>query len=105
MSQQIIEAEYGNKTFYFKVPEGRKIEDAYGYYVEWLKLHIQWKKGEKYEEISYFNETVPDYKNPIKVNIYTKEFLKENIDWLFSDDETECEVGCDCVNCEEEREA
>ena len=104
MSQQIIEAEYGIQTFYFKVPMGRKIEDAYKYYVKWLKLHIQWKEGEEYEEIDYFNEIEPEFKNPTKVNIYTKDKLKDGgMDWLFdSDDETICPSDCDCVNCEEE---
>ena len=106
MSQQIIEAEYGIETYYFKVPEGKNIEDAYNHYVKWLKLHIQWEKDGEYEEIDYFNETEPEYKNPTKVNIYTKDKLKDGgMDWLFSsDDETVCEEDCDCVNCEEEKE-
>ena len=87
MSQQIIEAEYSNQTFYFKVPKGKKIEDAYNYYVKWLQLHIQWEEGGEEEEIEYFNETEPEYKHPTKVNIFTKDkLLDEGMDWLFLSD-------------------
>src|SRR5210317_665612 len=102
MSEQIIEAEYGLKLFYFKVPEGRDIENAYDYYVKWLKLHIQWEKDGKIEEIDYFNETEPEYKNPTKVNIYSKQELKDRylMDWLFSsdddDDDDDDDDVCDC---------
>ena len=90
MSQQIIEAEYSNQTFYFKVPKGKKIEDAYNYYVKWGKLNIMWEEGGEVEQIEYFNETETDYKTPTNVNIFEKGYLKNiGMDWLF--DDSDCE--------------
>ena len=111
MSQQIIEAEYGILSYYYKVPKGKNIEDAYDYWIKYNTLYIQWGEGGKVEEIEYFEKTEPDYKYPTKVNIYTKDQLKDDgMDWLIDSDddevdETICPSDCDCVNCEDEEEA